>query len=176
MRNLALVGLYLTAIVVANLLVAAFGPVISIFNAFLFIGLDLTSRDQLHEAWRGQGLIWKMSALIAVGSLISWALNRNAGPIALASFVAFAVSASVDALGYHLLRRRAYLLKVNGSNVLSAAIDSLIFPALAFGLPLLWPIVLGQFAAKVCGGLAWSVLLGQRGVPIEKETTDASLS
>ena len=33
-----LVGLYLTAIVVANLLVTAFGSVISIFCAFLFIG------------------------------------------------------------------------------------------------------------------------------------------
>lgn len=169
MRNLALIGLYLTAIVAANLLVGAFGPVISIFCAFLFIGLDLTSRDQLHEAWRGRGLVWKMATLIAAGSLLSWLLNRSAGPIALASFVAFATSASIDALCYHLLRRHTYLLKVNGSNVLSAAVDSLIFPALAFGMPLLWPIVVGQFVAKVCGGLAWSVLLGQCRTLTKKE-------
>ena len=34
-----LIGGYLTAIVAANLLVAAFGPGIAIVNAFLFIGL-----------------------------------------------------------------------------------------------------------------------------------------
>lgn len=81
---------------------------------------------------------------------------------ALASFVAFAVSAALDTLAYHLLRGRAYLLRVNGSNVVSAAADSLIFPALAFGLPLLWPIVLGQFVAKVAGGALWAWVLARR--------------
>ena len=46
-------------------------------------------------------------------------------------------------------------IKVNGSNIFSAAADSLIFPTIAFGgfMPL---IVLGQFAAKVCGGFLWT--------------------
>lgn len=158
-----LIALYLLAIVAANLLVATFGPAVTIANALLFIGLDLTTRDRLHEAWRGRGLAWKMAALIAAGSLLSAALNRAAGPIALASFVAFAVSASVDALTYHALRGRAYTVKVNGSNVLSAAADSLIFPALAFGLPLLWWVVVGQFAAKVVGGALWAWVLAERG-------------
>jgi len=47
-----LVSLYLVAIVAANLSVAYFGASASIFNAFLFIGLDLTTRDLLHEQWR----------------------------------------------------------------------------------------------------------------------------
>jgi hypothetical protein len=162
MRSLALVGLYLTAIVAANLLVATFGPAISVVNAFVFIGLDLTTRDALHEAWRGRGLAWKMALLIAAGSCISWLLNRDAGPIAVASFVAFAVSASLDAVIYALLGHRAYLVKVNGSNIVSAAADSLMFPALAFGLPLLWPIVLGQFVAKVAGGALWAFVLRGR--------------
>ena len=46
--NTTIVGLYLVAIIAANLLVAKFGPAISIVNAFLFIGLDLTARDKLH--------------------------------------------------------------------------------------------------------------------------------
>ena len=39
-----------------------------------------------------------------------------------------------------------------------AAVDSVVFPALAFGamLPL---IVVGQFGAKVLGGAAWSLVL-----------------
>jgi queuosine precursor transporter len=160
-----LIALYLTAIVVANLSVVAFGPSVAIVNAFAFIALDLTARDRLHEAWQGRGLIGKMGALIAAGSLLSYALNVNAGPIALASFVAFAASASLDSLCYSLLHERAYLVKVNGSNIVSAAADSLIFPALAFGLPLLWWIVVGQFVAKVVGGALWAWVLQPRKVP-----------
>jgi len=162
MKTPILVIAYLVAIVLANLSVAAWGPSVAIVNAFLFIAMDLTSRDALHSAWQGRGLAWRMAALIAAGSLLSYALNRSAGPIALASFVAFGVSAALDTLVYHFLRERAYLLRVNGSNVVSAAADSLIFPALAFGLPLLWPIVLGQFVAKVAGGALWAWVLARR--------------
>ena len=162
-----LIGLYLSAIVAANISVAAFGPAVSIVNAFVFIALDLTSRDCLHEAWHGRGMFWKMAALIATGSALSYLLNRGAGPIALASFVAFAVSASLDTLVYAILGSKSYQLKVNGSNIVSAAADSLIFPALAFGLPVLWPIVIGQFIAKVLGGAIWSVLLRRREVSYE---------
>lgn len=153
-----LVAAYLGAIVAANLLVATYGPAISVVNAFVLIAFDLTGRDALHERWRGRGLWWRMALLIATGSVISWVLNVSAGQIALASFVAFAVSGGLDALTYALLGERAYLLRVNGSNVVSAAADSLIFPTLAFGA-LLWPIVLGQFVAKVAGGFVWSLIL-----------------
>lgn len=153
-----LIALYLVAIVAANLLVTAFGPSVAIIGAFLFIGLDLTTRDRLHEAWRGRNLWLRMLALIAAGSLLSYALNRDAGPIALASFVAFLLAGLADALTYHLLRERAYLVKVNGSNVIGAAVDSLVFPTLAFG-GLLPVIVLGQFVAKVAGGMLWSFVL-----------------
>lgn len=151
--------LYLSAIVLANLSVTAFGPSVAILNAFLFIGLDLTARDRLHEAWRGEGLLWKMAALIAAGSLLSWLLNRDSQQVAIASFAAFAAAASVDAIVYHFLRHYPRWLRINGSNVPSAAVDSVVFPALAFGFPLLWPVMLGQFVAKVTGGFVWSLVL-----------------
>jgi hypothetical protein len=150
--------MYLVAIIAANLTVAMWGPSMTIVNAFLFIGLDLTARDKLHDAWHGNGLVWKMAALIATGSVLSWLLNRDAGQIALASFVAFACAAVVDTAAYHLLRNRVWWQRVNGSNVLSAAVDSVIFPTIAFGA-LLPVIVLGQFAAKVLGGAVWSWVL-----------------
>lgn len=155
------VAIYLAAIVAANLLVARFGPVMAVVGAFLFIGLDLTTRDSLHEAWRGRGLWPKMLLLIASGSVISWALNRDAGPVALASFLAFMATGLVDAGIYTLLGPRSRVVRVNGSNVLSAGVDSLLFPTLAFGsfMPL---IVLGQFAGKVVGGLLWFLLLKDR--------------
>lgn len=163
------ITLYLGAIVAANLLIAHFGPSAAIWVAFLFIGLDLTSRDHLHDAWKHNGLLWKMALLIATGSLLSWVLNRNSGQIALASFVAFTCAALVDTLVYHLLGERAKLVRVNGSNVVSAAVDSLVFPTLAFG-SLMPVIVLGQFAAKTVGGFVWFLILhGKRDA--KKEVT-----
>lgn len=154
---------YLAAIVAANLSVARFGPSAIVFNAFVFIGVDLTARDRLHDAWHGRWLWSRMATLIAAGSLMSWIVNRDAGQIALASFVAFAVAGAMDTCAYALLSRRSWWQRVNGSNVVSAAADSLVFPALAFGV-LMWPIVAGQFIAKVAGGAMWSVILRRRGV------------
>lgn len=149
--------LYLVAIVLANLSIAAFGPSIAIIVAFLFIGLDLTARDQLHETWRGNHLFLKMSILIATGSILSWLLNRNAASIAMASFAAFAATATVDAIVYHQLGKYPRWLRVNGSNIPSAGVDSIVFPTLAFG-ELLWGIILGQFLAKIIGGFVWSLV------------------
>ena len=152
--------MYLAAIILANLSSAHFGPAASVVNAFLFIGLDLTARDKLHEAWHKNGLLWKMGLLIAVGSGISYLLNRNAGMIAVASFTAFACAALADTIAYQFLYKKSYLVKVNGSNIFSAAVDSLVFPTIAFGgfMPL---IILGQFAAKVFGGAIWAYVLGK---------------
>jgi uncharacterized PurR-regulated membrane protein YhhQ (DUF165 family) len=154
-----LIFFYLVAIVLANLSVALFGPKFAVLNCFLFIGLDLTSRDALHDRWHHKNLVLKMAALIAVGSLLSWFLNHNAGQVALASFVAFALSGTSDALSYHVLRDRAKLVKINGSNVVSATIDSIVFVALAFGQPILWDIIVLAIVSKIAGGLFWSFLL-----------------
>lgn len=155
------VMLYLGAIVVANLLVARFGPTSIFIVGFLFIGLDLTTRDKLHEFWHRNGLLWKMGLLIGTGSILTWLLNKNAGVIATASFVAFACAAITDTVIYQILYKKSSLVKINGSNVVSAAIDSMVFPTIAFGgfSPLL---TLGQFAAKVGGGLLWSLVLRRK--------------
>lgn len=155
--------MYLSAIVAANLTVAAWGPSMVIINAFLFIGLDLTARDRLHDYWRGHHLVAKMAALILAGSLLSWGINQSAGRIAVASAVAFAVAAALDALIYAAAIRRPAFVRVNGSNLAGAAADSLIFPALAFGVFLPW-VILGQFVAKVAGGLVWWSILRRSGV------------
>lgn len=150
--------LYLVAIVVANLTVAAFGPQVVIVNASALVGLDLTLRDRLHDAWHDDHLALRMCGLIAAGGVISFILNRDAAQIALASTVAFVAASAADALVYRLLERRPRLARVNGSNVVGAAVDSLLFPTIAFGavLPV---IVIGQFAAKVAGGFMWSLIL-----------------
>lgn len=172
-----LIAIYLLAVVIANLTVTWFGPSVAIVNAFLFIALDLSSRDTLHERWAGRGLVWRMAALIATGSILSYLLNADSARIAVASFVAFAAASVGDTLAYVVLYRRRYLVKSNGSNVVSAAIDSFIFPVLAFGSPILWGIIVGQFAAKLVGGFLWSLILSKHyAVPLpviyERATDD----
>jgi len=158
---MGIMALYLAAVVAANLVVTWLGPEASVATAFLFIGLNITARDRLHDAWRGSGLRWKMAALIAGGAGISYAMNQAAAQVALASFAAFALSESADALVYDRLRDSRWAVRVNGSNVVSAAVDSVVFPTLAFGA--LMPfIVAGQFCAKVFGGAMWSWVLRPR--------------
>lgn len=153
-----LITLYLIAIVLANLSVFYFGTKASILNAFLFIGLDITTRDMLHENWHGKDLFKNMSLLIVSGSLLSLLFNIGVYKIALASFIAFLVANYVDLYVYQKLFNKSKLLKINGSNVFSAAADSIIFPLIAFN-GILFNIMLGQFVAKVLGGYVWSVIL-----------------
>lgn len=157
-RSAAAVLVYIGAITTANLLVARYGPGVSVLNAFLLIGLDLTMRDWLHDIWREHRAV-KLTALIAAAGLISWALNPAAGRIAIASAVAFVVAALCDWGVYHLMRRRTWSERANTSNIVGAGADSLVFPVLAFGFPVLWVIVLGQFTAKVAGGAVWASII-----------------
>lgn len=165
--TVSLVSLYLSAIIAANLTVAWFGPAVVIVNAFVLISADLTARDRLHEAWHGARLRRNMALLIASGSILSAALDWQALPVAAASFVAFALSETSDTLVYSRLERRGWLIKTNGSNLVSAAVDSVVFLSLlaAFGgLPwaLVPPLALGQWGAKTAGGALWSLALRRR--------------
>lgn len=155
-----LVLLYLAAILLANLLVSHYGPVVAVVNSFLFIGLDLTTRDQLHEQWQGRLLWLRMLLLISAGGLLSLLLGGS-GRIALASCLAFILAGIADTLVYRGLARRPWLTRANGSNLSAAAVDSLWFPVLAFGWPPLWGVVFGQFIAKVAGGALWAWVIAR---------------
>ena len=155
MLTLAIV-IYAAAMTAANLSIAHFGPWISPINAFILIGLDLALRDWLHMRLR----LWQMGALIASTGVLTYILNPAAGQIAVASAVAFTAAAVVDWTVFIRLPG-SWLRRANGSNVAGAAVDSLIFPTLAFGV-LMPQIVLMQFAAKVAGGAMWAWALSRR--------------
>ena len=154
MLTIAIV-IYAAAMTVANLSVAAFGPAISPVNAFVLIGLDLALRDWLHVRLRP----WQMLALIVAAGALTYMLNPAAGKIAIASSCAFTAAALVDWATFARLRG-SWLFRANGSNVAGAAVDSLIFPTLAFGA-LMPHIVALQFVAKVAGGAVWSWALAR---------------
>lgn len=161
-KEISLIFGYLLAAGLANLLVkslGAFGPAVSILTAFLLIGLNITTRDVLHRLWEGKDLWFRMSMLILLGAAISYI--AGAGSVALASMIAFAASEFIDALVFTLLARWGQILRMNGSNAASAAVDSVLFPLFAFPPPLSLPIVLGQAVAKIGGGFVWSLVLGK---------------
>jgi hypothetical protein len=62
--------------------------------------LELTACDGLHDGWRGNHLFGKMALLSATCSILSDLLNRNAGQIAWALFVAFAAATTFDTVVY----------------------------------------------------------------------------
>jgi hypothetical protein len=149
-----LIAVYVAAMVTANTLVWWLGPWFSPINSFLLIGLDLTLRDVMHE--RLSRL--QLAGVIVGGGLITWLANPGAAHIAIASASAFLLAALADWLTYERLRSQPWLVRSNGSNVVGAAVDSIIFPTIAFGVFLPHIIAL-QFAAKVGGGFVWSWLL-----------------
>lgn len=144
---------YAAAMVSANLLVVVFGPAITPLNAFVLIGFDLAMRDWLHVRLRP----WQMLALIAATGGVTFALNPAAGMIAIASAVSFTAAALVD-WGVFASITGSWMRRSNLSNVAGAAVDSVVFPTLAFGM-LIPHIIALQFIAKVAGGALWSWLL-----------------
>jgi hypothetical protein len=169
MRRLAtpaLVGAYLAAIVLANLLLALVGPAVAPANALVLVALDLVARDRLHAAWAGRGLWPRMLGLIAAGGLLSFALSwlTPAPPDVVAriagwSCAAFVLAGAADAAIFQRLRGEGWLARSNASNAGAAVVDSLMF-GLGVGLP--WPVIALQALAKVAGGAAWAWALQPR--------------
>jgi uncharacterized PurR-regulated membrane protein YhhQ (DUF165 family) len=147
---------YAVAMVAANLLVATFGPAISPINAFLLIGLDLTLRDWLHVRLK----TWQMGGLILGTGALTYLLNPAAGMIAVASAVSFLVAALMD-WAIFVKTTGSWIKRANVSNTAGAAVDSLLFPTIAFGA-LMPEIVALQFVAKVSGGAVWSYVLEKK--------------
>ncbi len=158
-KTWGLIALFLLAITAANLSSAHWGPEASIYNAFALIGLTLVIRDQLHDQWQEHRLP-KMLALIVVGSALAYLVTPDAGKIGMASGIAFLAAESVDALVYHTVRFWPWLERSNFSNFFGAAVDSLVFPTLAFG-GVMWSITVGQFTAKVAGALLFTLLIAR---------------
>jgi uncharacterized PurR-regulated membrane protein YhhQ (DUF165 family) len=153
-----LVFIYILAIVAANISATLFGPNVTIINSFVFIGLDITCRDFLHEKWNKNRLFLKMLTLIILGGIISFLINFNSLRIALASSLTFVIATSIDFFIYQLLKRKSKSARVNSSNLVSSIVDSIIFPTVAFG-SFLPKIIIFQIIAKISGGYLWFKIL-----------------
>ncbi len=158
-----LIAAYLAAIVTANLALIHWGPSAIIPNAFFLIGLDLVTRDRLADFW-GTTRWAKMALLIAAGGVLSYWVNRDAAQIALASTISFAMAEGGEALVYHLLRRSPWGERAPRAALVGAAIDSIVFPTLAFGT-FVFATSFAQFAAKLAGAVVWTWVIGRLSQP-----------
>jgi uncharacterized PurR-regulated membrane protein YhhQ (DUF165 family) len=147
---------YAFAITAANLLIVKFGVWMSPINSFFLIGLTLVLRDWLHVRLKA----WQMALLITASGGITYLLNPAAAQIAIASSLAFTFAALVD-WAVFVKTPGTWFKRSNVSNVAGAAVDSVAFPTIAFGV-LMPEIVLAQFASKIVGGFIWSALLKER--------------
>lgn len=152
---LAAVAAYIAAISLANWLVTKYGHSALPFTAFAIIPFDMTARNVLHELWRGDWLLAKMTLLILCGASASFLLGGSSLSVCTASFLAFAIAGAVDSAVYQLLFDRNPLIKMNASNAAAAIADSVVFPLVAFGI-IVVPVMLAQAAMKFVGGFAWS--------------------
>jgi len=147
------IGIYALAMTAANLSISHFGPWVSPINAFLFIGLDLALRDLLHQKLKA----WQMGGLIVGTGLLTYVLNPAAGMIAIASAVSFTAASVIDWAVFAKVAG-TWMQRANKSNIAGAAVDSVVFPTLAFGA-LMPSIVLMQFFAKTVGGAFWAYII-----------------
>jgi uncharacterized PurR-regulated membrane protein YhhQ (DUF165 family) len=96
-----------------------------------------------------------MVALIAIGAGLSFVISAPA--IAVASAVAFGLSELADFMVYAPLRNRGYILAASASNLVGAAVDTVLFLTIA-GFPL-QRAFLGQIVGKLAVTLVVVVLV-----------------
>lgn len=144
---------YLGCVVAANLLVNHFGPTSAPYIAFALIGAVLIFRDKFADIV-GPRRVLAQSALIGAGALLTYLINQDAAVIAKASVIAFAASEAIEGTLYYGIRKRPWLERAPLSATAGAAVDSVLFISIAFGFS--WPIVFGQFCAKVAGAYLWA--------------------
>ena len=101
-----------------------------------------------------------MGILILATGCLTYLVNPAARSIAIASAVAFTAAALADWATFRAVSGSWIRRNVAGATV-GAAVDSILFPTLAFGA-LLPALVVAQFAAKVAGAAVWGWLIRPR--------------
>lgn len=152
------IACYLVAIIIANALVTAYGQVALPFTSFALIPFDLIARDLLQDRWQGKQLRLRMTIVIAGGALLSVLTGTGSIRVNLASFTAFVVAGTIDALTYQWMIRYGRIFRINAATLTAAVTDSIIFVLIAFDHAV-WRLILFQVFMKVAGGFCWSLLL-----------------
>ena len=148
---------YILTVVFANISVA-FAPWMVYVNALVFIGLDLTLKDYFQVRLPPYALV----LIVLTGSIITFLINVQFLPIAIASTAAFSVAFTIDFIVFHLLRKHVWY-RVLLSNAFGSFADSFVFIFLA-PFPFSWTMVLLTAALKIIGGSISAYILIKKGI------------
>lgn len=148
LKNLKLtvsVATFILAILAANYVTTRYGMVPVGFGLVAtagtyFAGLTFVLRDAVQDLAGRRAVL----AVILIGALLSYALSAPA--IATASAAAFLLSEAADFAVYQPLRKRGYLRAAIASNVVGAAVDTVLFLWIA-GFPIVQALA-GQIVGK----------------------------
>jgi len=119
-------------------------------SGVLMIGLALVLRDWVHEL---AGKYWALGCVV-MGAALSLVFSPAA--LAIASAIAFLFSELADFAVYSKLREKSKPVAVVASQVVGAALDSMLFVYLAFGS---FAFSAGTTLAKIYAGLAVAIIL-----------------
>jgi hypothetical protein len=136
--------------VAANLFLKHFGPYGLWFSSFFLIPFDFICRCIFHENKQFKLLV----ALVLLAALLTVLINANALKIAFASVLGFTAAQLTAGTFYQLVINRSKFVKINGSDLVAIAFDSLVFQFVAFSF-FNYKVALGQIAVKLAGGLLW---------------------
>ncbi|UGO52699.1 hypothetical protein OPT79_68 [Klebsiella phage vB_KpnD_Opt-79] len=145
MRKVLMICVYVAIFLLANLLVASFGPAVTPFNALFLIAADMVLRDRIQFE---SGAAWSILACFLAG-FATVLIAPGSEMIALASGLSCLLAGSASAIAFKL-KSGGFFQKALPANVIAAAVDSIAFPLIAFG-SIMPGITAAQFAAKTIG-------------------------
>jgi len=148
------ISIYLAAFVFANFIVVWYGKTGLIFTALFLIPFDFVMRCMFHETWKGKELLFKLGGLTLTASVLTYFINRDTLNIASGSAVGFIAAQIFAGVFYQWAIKKAYWIKVNGSDLFGIVTDSIVFQLVAFA-SVDFSITLSQTILKLVGGIAW---------------------
>jgi uncharacterized PurR-regulated membrane protein YhhQ (DUF165 family) len=152
------ISIYLFALIFANFIVVWYGKTGLIFTALFLIPFDFVIRCIFHEKWKGKELIIKLGTLTITASIITYMINSDALNIAAGSALGFMSAQVIAGLFYQWAIKKAFWIKVNGSDFFGILTDSVVFQIVAFSA--IDPtITASQTALKLIGGVFWYWLI-----------------
>ena len=142
----AAVLVYVSATLLANFTLDSFLPLGGFFLlnvGTLFFGLTFTQRDRVHRF--GRRAVYQMIFMAAVANVLLAASLGTPLRYVAVSFLTIVLSETADTEVYQRLLHRRWLVRVAGSNAVSAPLDTVLFTLLAFwGEPFATPAWMTQ--------------------------------
>lgn len=142
----AAVLVYVSATLLANFTLDSFLPLGGFFLlnvGTLFFGLTFTQRDRVHRF--GRRAVYQMIFVAAAANVLLAASLGTPLRYVAVSFFTIVLSETADTEVYQRLLHRRWLVRVAGSNAVSAPLDTVLFTLLAFwGEPFATPAWMTQ--------------------------------